>query len=446
MGASEAAVLWEKAARLAVLAAATVASELPVGCAPRRRRPGGRASSRPSTRRARPRAPTASRSIRPRNGRSSRRCPTTLTTSTARDAARRAARPSSTRSPARSSAPRDGSAVPAPELERLLDEAEAAMPTRDSPHRCPCRLGARPREERPPARRAPADRLRDRDRAAERRLRADPRLDRQRGDRRGRPLVRGRRPVPAAAPSTRRRPRPTSSGSRGRSSACRSATSCSRSCGRRIRSAGPTRSGAASSSCSRRPRPTRSAPSSSSSSTPGRCGRSPATAGRCAPLLDQSHLDSAWHAGQYQALPPVYVQNSALEIAWTRVVTETGTREGRVVAPFLTTGYEGLNIDDEDDFARAEALAASGSASLTSIDRAAWSSAPGSAARGSRRCELGAQQHAPGEPVARSSRRSAPSIHHGTRRTPPGTRNAWSSLGGRKPAATSVEAQAHLSK
>ena len=46
------------------------------------------------------------------------------------------------------------------------------------------------------------------------------------------------------------------------------------------------------------------------------------------PLLDQSHLDVAWHAGQYQALPPVYVQNSALEIAWTRVVEATGTREG----------------------------------------------------------------------------------------------------------------------
>ena len=76
------------------------------------------------------------------------------------------------------------------------------------------------------------------------------------------------------------------------------------------------------------------------------------------PLLDQSHLDVAWHAGQYQALPPVYVQNSALEIAWTRVVAATGTREGRMLAPFLTEGYEGLNIDDEDDFARAEQLVA----------------------------------------------------------------------------------------
>ena len=88
-----------------------------------------------------------------------------------------------------------------------------------------------------------------------------------------------------------------------------------------------------------------------------------------APILDQSHLDVAWHAGQYQGLPPVYVQNSALEIAWTRVVTETGTREGRVLAPFLTQGYEGFNVDDEDDWARAEELVASGRVTLVSVDR-----------------------------------------------------------------------------
>ena len=87
------------------------------------------------------------------------------------------------------------------------------------------------------------------------------------------------------------------------------------------------------------------------------------------PLLDQAHLDVAWHAGQYQALPPVYVQNSALEIAWTRVVEGTGTREGRVLAPFLTEGYEGLNIDDEDDFALAETLVASGRAALPAVER-----------------------------------------------------------------------------
>jgi CMP-N,N'-diacetyllegionaminic acid synthase len=87
------------------------------------------------------------------------------------------------------------------------------------------------------------------------------------------------------------------------------------------------------------------------------------------PLLDQAHLDVAWHAGQYQALPEVYVQNSALEMAWTRVVSETGTREGRVVAPFFTEGYEGFNVDDEEDWERAERLVEAGAASLPAVGR-----------------------------------------------------------------------------
>ena len=88
------------------------------------------------------------------------------------------------------------------------------------------------------------------------------------------------------------------------------------------------------------------------------------------PLLDQSHLDVAWHAGQYQALPEIYVQNSALEIAWSRVVFATGTREGRTVAPFFTSGYEGFNVDDEEDWARARALVDSGEARLPKVERA----------------------------------------------------------------------------
>jgi CMP-N,N'-diacetyllegionaminic acid synthase len=85
------------------------------------------------------------------------------------------------------------------------------------------------------------------------------------------------------------------------------------------------------------------------------------------PLLDQAHLAVAWHAGQYQALPEIYVQNSALEIAWTRVVSQTGTREGRVVAPFLTEDYEGFNIDDEDDWDRARRLLDAGDAELPDV-------------------------------------------------------------------------------
>jgi CMP-N,N'-diacetyllegionaminic acid synthase len=85
------------------------------------------------------------------------------------------------------------------------------------------------------------------------------------------------------------------------------------------------------------------------------------------PLLDQAHLDVAWHAGQYQALPHVYVQNSALEIAWTRVVSQTGTREGKVIAPYLTEGHEGFNIDDEDDWEQARRLLDQGEVSLPDV-------------------------------------------------------------------------------
>jgi hypothetical protein len=40
-----------------------------------------------------------------------------------------------------------------------------------------------------------------------------------------------------------------------------------------------------------------------------------------------------------------------------------------MLAPYFTEGYEGLNIDDEEDFARAEALVASGRATLVHIAR-----------------------------------------------------------------------------
>jgi N-acylneuraminate cytidylyltransferase len=94
------------------------------------------------------------------------------------------------------------------------------------------------------------------------------------------------------------------------------------------------------------------------------------------PLLDQSHLEVTWHAGQYPALPQVYVQNSALEIARTAAVLETRTREGRVVAPFFTEGYEGFNVDDEEDWERAERLVAEGTVSLPPVARPPY--APGS--------------------------------------------------------------------
>ena len=44
-----------------------------------------------------------------------------------------------------------------------------------------------------------------------------------------------------------------------------------------------------------------------------------------------------YHSMPYQALPPVYVQNASLEIAWTRVVAERRTIAGDVVVPFAVS-------------------------------------------------------------------------------------------------------------
>ncbi len=92
-------------------------------------------------------------------------------------------------------------------------------------------------------------------------------------------------------------------------------------------------------------------------------------AGRMRPLLDQSHLEIPWHAGQYQALPKVYVQNSALEIAWTRVVKEFNSREGKILAPFFTLDAEGFSIDYENDWHLAERMIENDRTILPAIDR-----------------------------------------------------------------------------
>ena len=48
---------------------------------------------------------------------------------------------------------------------------------------------------------------------------------------------------------------------------------------------------------------------------------------------------------------------------------EIAGREGRVLAPYLTSGLEGFNIDEEDDWERAEMLLARGEATLPQVDR-----------------------------------------------------------------------------
>ena len=129
--------------------------------------------------------------------------------------------------------------------------------------------------------------------------------------------------------------------------------SCSRSCARRARSAPAAtiraRLGRASRPCPdadslRAVRPVRE--------HPGKMWRLDGEL--MAPLLPQAPGEVPTHSRQTAALPePCYVQDSSLEIAWTRIVAD-GEIAGRRVVPFFPEGVEGLSIDYPDDLERAE--------------------------------------------------------------------------------------------
>lgn len=88
---------------------------------------------------------------------------------------------------------------------------------------------------------------------------------------------------------------------------------------------------------------------------------------RMQPLMPLENGGVPWHSTPYQALPPVYVQNASLEIAWTRVVLEKRSIAGDVFVPFVTDGYEGFDINDPTDWIVAERLIADGTAVLPAI-------------------------------------------------------------------------------
>lgn len=76
----------------------------------------------------------------------------------------------------------------------------------------------------------------------------------------------------------------------------------------------------------------------------------------------------SWYSCPTQSLPTVYVQNSSLEMAWTRVISEEHSINGYPIMPFFTDPVEGFAIDWPEDWDRAEALIASGAAVLPSIE------------------------------------------------------------------------------
>ncbi len=85
------------------------------------------------------------------------------------------------------------------------------------------------------------------------------------------------------------------------------------------------------------------------------------------PLVPLTPAEQPWHSSQYAALPDVFVQNASLEMAWARVVYDTNTISGHLISPFLTSEEEGLDVNSEFDWWKAERLLALDKAHLPII-------------------------------------------------------------------------------
>jgi len=85
---------------------------------------------------------------------------------------------------------------------------------------------------------------------------------------------------------------------------------------------------------------------------------------RMVPLMKASDPGAPpWHSMPYQALPPIYVQNASLEIAWTRVIARR-TRSRERPAAVSHARLRGFDINDPHDWMIAERLLADGAVTL----------------------------------------------------------------------------------
>jgi CMP-N,N'-diacetyllegionaminic acid synthase len=90
---------------------------------------------------------------------------------------------------------------------------------------------------------------------------------------------------------------------------------------------------------------------------------------RMRPFAPQGPGPTPYHSTQYAALPPIYVQNASLEIAWTRAPLEMNSIAGQVLTPFLTEGDEGFDVNRPRDWRLLEMALERGEATLPEIDR-----------------------------------------------------------------------------
>lgn len=85
-------------------------------------------------------------------------------------------------------------------------------------------------------------------------------------------------------------------------------------------------------------------------------------------ILDRMGRKIRLHSCPSQlAVQKTYIQNASLEISWTKNVTENYSISGDYIKPFFTQGYEGFDLNTEEDWILAEALIGRGLAKLPEV-------------------------------------------------------------------------------
>ncbi len=92
------------------------------------------------------------------------------------------------------------------------------------------------------------------------------------------------------------------------------------------------------------------------------------------PILPYHNEKAPWHSSQYAALPEIYVQNASLEMAWVRNVKGHNSIAGNLIAPLVSTGYEGVDVNEEFDWVYLEHLLSTGKAKGPQFKKEAWKS------------------------------------------------------------------------
>ena len=68
------------------------------------------------------------------------------------------------------------------------------------------------------------------------------------------------------------------------------------------------------------------------------------------PLIKKKIKGIPWHSNQYAALPIYYAQNASLEICKKNNLDKFGQFSGTKIAPLITKGFEGFDINSKIDF------------------------------------------------------------------------------------------------